>query len=288
MKNFYVFKTAAVIFVTLTLAISASAQSLDYKCLVVAYKESIKPNSRQDGVVFKDGREMLFSDGRSYNWRDPQQYDFLLNSTPSIAAMFIIPYVKGFQRDAQQRLIVRTPETNEDPGRIRLDSFLKALYGQTEEAVKKDLIGVRWEISQTMLSVNKRFGAAEALKKVSVELNSLVKQNPRLREFVVEPLGGTFKWRPIAGTNRMSVHSYGVAIDINIKKTDYWQWDLDQGRPVVFKNRVPPEIAEVFERNNFIWGSKWHHYDTMHFEYRPELTLDQRFCESEYSKIISQ
>jgi D-alanyl-D-alanine carboxypeptidase len=21
----------------------------------------------------------------------------------------------------------------------------------------------------------------------------------------------------------------------------------------------------------FIWGGKWYHYDTMHFEYRPEL-----------------
>jgi len=27
----------------------------------------------------------------------------------------------------------------------------------------------------------------------------------------------------------------------------------------------------VFERHGFIWGGKWFHYDTMHFEYRPEL-----------------
>ena len=30
-------------------------------------------------------------------------------------------------------------------------------------------------------------------------------------------------------------------------------------------------IVDVFERNGFIWGGKWYHYDTMHFEYRPEL-----------------
>ena len=29
--------------------------------------------------------------------------------------------------------------------------------------------------------------------------------------------------------------------------------------------------AHIFERHGFIWGGKWHHYDTMHFEYRPEL-----------------
>jgi peptidoglycan LD-endopeptidase CwlK len=27
----------------------------------------------------------------------------------------------------------------------------------------------------------------------------------------------------------------------------------------------------VFEKHGFIWGAKWYHYDTMHFEYRPEL-----------------
>src|SRR5262245_1812136 len=26
-----------------------------------------------------------------------------------------------------------------------------------------------------------------------------------------------------------------------------------------------------FEKYGFIWGGHWYHYDTMHFEYRPEL-----------------
>ena len=25
------------------------------------------------------------------------------------------------------------------------------------------------------------------------------------------------------------------------------------------------------EKHGFIWGGKWYHYDTMHFEYRPEI-----------------
>jgi hypothetical protein len=31
------------------------------------------------------------------------------------------------------------------------------------------------------------------------------------------------------------------------------------------------EIVLTFERHGFIWGGKWGHFDTMHFEYRPEL-----------------
>ena len=30
-------------------------------------------------------------------------------------------------------------------------------------------------------------------------------------------------------------------------------------------------LVTVFENHGFIWGGKWRHYDTMHFEYRPEL-----------------
>ena len=29
--------------------------------------------------------------------------------------------------------------------------------------------------------------------------------------------------------------------------------------------------VRVFEKHWFIRGGRWHHYDTMHFEYRPEL-----------------
>ncbi len=31
------------------------------------------------------------------------------------------------------------------------------------------------------------------------------------------------------------------------------------------------EIVKELEKYGFIWGGRWYHYDTMHFEYRPEL-----------------
>ena len=40
-------------------------------------------------------------------------------------------------------------------------------------------------------------------------------------------------------------------------------------------NRIPYEIVEIFERHGFIWGGRWYHFDTMHFEYRPELLPQQ-------------
>ena len=30
-------------------------------------------------------------------------------------------------------------------------------------------------------------------------------------------------------------------------------------------------IVHIFEKHGFIWGGRWLHYDTMHFEFRPEF-----------------
>jgi len=34
---------------------------------------------------------------------------------------------------------------------------------------------------------------------------------------------------------------------------------------------VPTPVVEAFERHGFVWGGKWLFFDTMHFEYRPEV-----------------
>jgi D-alanyl-D-alanine carboxypeptidase len=43
------------------------------------------------------------------------------------------------------------------------------------------------------------------------------------------------------------------------------------GGRIVYKNEIPWEIVRIFEAHGFIGGGKWYYYDTMHFEYRPEL-----------------
>ena len=70
----------------------------------------------------------------------------------------------------------------------------------------------------------------------------------------------------VADTGEPSMHAWGAAIDINTAYADYWLWG--HGGPA---NTIPAQIVEIFERHGFIWGGKWSHFDTMHFEYRPEL-----------------
>ena len=85
-----------------------------------------------------------------------------------------------------------------------------------------------------------------------------------------EPAG--YDCRVIAGTARRSMHAYGAAFDLNHGRTHYWQWsDAAAGMITPYVNTVPLEIVAAFEAEGFLWGGRWAHFDTMHFEYRPEM-----------------
>jgi hypothetical protein len=92
--------------------------------------------------------------------------------------------------------------------------------------------------------------------------------------------GGGYVWRRIAGTDRLSPHSWGMAVDINAELGGYWRWTgAHEGAVPEFRNGIPWELIETMERYGFIWGGKWHHFDGMHFEYRPELVIYARLIE---------
>lgn len=163
------------------------------------------------------------------------------------------------------------PAVNFDPGRIRSQELMMRLYGMSRGDVAGRLTTIDWFGNR--LQVTTAFGVDQALLKVRDELKTLPKklQRPALKS------AGTFNWRNIAGTDRLSVHSFGAAIDLDTAYADYWRWAGGKpGNVPVYKNRMPMEIVEIFERHGFIWGGRWYHYDTMHFEYRPELTAISR------------
>ncbi|KRP88457.1 hypothetical protein AOQ73_28865 [Bradyrhizobium pachyrhizi] len=68
----------------------------------------------------------------------------------------------------------------------------------------------------------------------------------------------------------MSMHGYAAAIDLNLKVRDDRLW-AGKGKTIPCNNWMPREIVDIFERHGFIWGGKCCHYDTMHFEHRPDF-----------------
>ena len=155
-----------------------------------------------------------------------------------------------------------------DPGRARAESLFLALYGSTAAEVEANLVAVNF--AGARIRFNKLYGAADALEKAGRELEVLAEGKPEVKEYL-KNLGGSFNWRVISGTKRLSTHSFGIAIDLNVKKSKYWKWEEADTLATFSRKDFPAAIVEIFERHGFVWGGKWYHYDTMHFEYRPEI-----------------
>jgi len=136
--------------------------------------------------------------------------------------------------------------------------------------VERNLVSVQWmpRFGNQALRVTRINGIDQKLKAISEELEQLP---PELRHPAEQP-AGSYNPRRIAGTDRTSAHAYGIAIDLSIARADYWRWARPKnGTLPPYRNRIPLEIVRIFEKHGFIWGGKWSHFDTMHFEYRPEL-----------------
>lgn len=186
------------------------------------------------------------------------------DNQPCITEIFKYPYPKGK---------VNPPQQGEDPGRIRNEELMKSMYGHNSVEVQRNLVSITWcpNLVGSKIKITKINNVHLQLQKVSDELD----KHPELKQYLLN--ASTFNWRIISGTNRLSTHSFGTAIDLNVKYSNYWQWDCrckNESTDLKYKNQIPQMIVEIFEKYGFIWGGKWYHYDTMHFEYRPELLID--------------
>jgi hypothetical protein len=239
--------------VALLLAVAAHADPLD--TLVAAYP---------DKIARRDGNTLIFHDGARMDAGiiDPHKpFDRLLRNA-SVREQFLIYY----PRDTE----ITAPITDYDPGRFRNEAFFNALYGDCRKGeVSKQLVSVVWlpkHWGHTVM-VTRANGVAEHLREVSTELDALPDKIAR----AAYPTAGTFNCRPVKDTGRLSMHSYGAAIDLNLKYSGYWLWAAKGAGNIPYRNAMPRAIVDAFERHGFIWGGRWYHYDTMHFEYRPEL-----------------
>jgi hypothetical protein len=162
------------------------------------------------------------------------------------------------------------PALNSDPGRVRYEPLFVAMYGDCKKnEVTKNFRTIPWlsKHGGGSVTITKINNVDKALEAVSSELDEL----PDNFIKYIKPTAGTYNCRTIAGTNIRSMHAYGAALDINTKYSNYWRWASITAGKLKWQNQFPINIIRVFEKYCFIWGGYWYHYDTMHFEYRPEL-----------------
>lgn len=235
---------------TLLCAAMTAAASPELKHLQIAYPQTIQDVS-SDCITWKDGTRMQVR-GRFalFDWFSSKlgHYDKSIGSISKL----------DLEHDTYE-------------------PFFRKMYGGTASEVRKKLVTIYWMPSvfgkRYPLKVTTVNGIDKKLQRISAQLEKL----PRTYLKFLQNPAGSFYWRNVAGQSYLSAHSFGIAIDINSSYSNYWLWDWQRLHKPISQlnhhNRVPMQIVEIFEKEGFYWGGRWDFYDTMHFEYRPELFL---------------
>jgi hypothetical protein len=230
----------------------------DLLCLLIAYPEHIAGFERTDDgmilVVMKSGSKIVYDDKKL------KSYEEKLSAADIRDSM---------EQDYPLEHIESIPNKNTDPGRIRCYELLNEVYGSTRKSIKGNLVSVA--AGREKLAFNKNNEAAKALEDAFTDVSGLIGANKDIRNFVF-PTNGTYNYRVIAGTDRLSPHAFGIAIDLKSDPCDYWRWATDEQGQKRLKE-YPKELVRIFEEHGFIWGGKWNRFDFLHYEYRPELII---------------
>lgn len=225
---------------------------LPLACLAKHYAVTAKQAGGAWFAELPDGTRIPWDDGIATKTHEERL------ASPDIEDVFYLPYPTG--------AIEPVTEPDRNPGGVRVERVFRATYGASAKAVEAKLVPVAFAGKTLRVHALAKPAFEAAGKRVA----SVLAADPDAAKFF-EGLGGTFAWRTVAGTDRASSHSFGVSLDLNPSLGDYWRWS----KAPAWKNRVPAAIVAAFEAEHFVWGGRWNRYDTMHFEWRPEL-----FCEA--------
>ncbi|MBR5347256.1 MAG: M15 family metallopeptidase [Deltaproteobacteria bacterium] len=250
---------ASIVFALAISATSVQAAQDVGRCLESAYPENVKALDAHSILVRGQRLPLSKANEPDFDKRLNQAglYDQLEQRYPS-----------GFE----------APVFNYDPGRMRNSAFFNIMYGDSAEEVRRQLVPVFWAPSGTRLPFTSVNGANLKLEAVGHELA----QYPELKRYMAKP-NGSFNYRVVAGTQRKSPHSYGMTIDFDLPKglNMYWRWSgCRDGERCAYPQKlltdpILQKIVGIFEKHGFIWGGKWYHFDSVHFEYRPELLINE-------------
>ena len=233
----------------------------DLLCLMIAYPEyitNIEENSGSIYVVMKSGKKLLYDDKAK---KSPQEKLANPDLQDTLEQIYPLTSVNTIM------------EENFDPGRSRCYGLLSEVYGFSKQSIESKLTKVK--VGYGNYQFNSNNNAAASLQMVMKELIPISERNHNVRQCLF-PCSGTFNYRVISGTKRLSPHSFGIAIDLASDKRDYWQWATKESGGKRLAS-YPNELVQVFENNGFVWGGKWSHFDILHFEFRPEIILKSRY-----------
>jgi hypothetical protein len=266
-------------------AAATAAGELEMRALAVAYPDRVAELAlrQEEYAVRIDSTWYVWAQGRLLPqelqalWREYSSYRFYTYSPGSL------PPLPSLDEATRTRLRQRLaqPAAASPP---RHPGFLAAVTGagtRTETEARLETV----RLMGFDIRVHERIAAP--LAAVEEQLTRLAADDPEVKSFIAGLAGlSGYNWRDIAGTRSRSYHSYGLAFDLEPAsfggRHTYWRWALpgnEDWYAIPYGERwlVPRAVVSALEAQGFVWGGKWLFFDTMHFEYRPEILLLARW-----------
>ena len=250
------------------------------RALAEAYPEKIERVEYRDGdwAVLMEGKWYFYSDNRllpeellpmKENYSPQSFYEYFTQ----------LPEWRAHEGEAAERMKNILQERRRNPPR-RDSSFFDTIWNARNS---NEAYGNLVKINFLGKSLNVHKDLAERFAKVEARINEAAKNDPALR-YWINNIGSVsaWNWRNVAATVSRSFHAYAVAVDILPKNHrnlhTYWLWSADTTKewyniPYSQRWHPPDAVIMAFEAYGFCWGGKWQLFDTMHFEYRPEIML---------------
>ena len=229
-----------------------------------------------DGDWYYWANARILTGTERHKWREFQSYRFY--SYP-----LDLPSLPEFSKAEGESLSRRVRESDAAPPK-RSEGFLGALFDARDRAdtldeiVTVNFLGFRFQIHNRLV---------EPLAIVEADVLRLAELDDEAAAFVRKTAAiGGFSFRSISGQLSRSYHSYGLALDLVPRSYEgrfaYWRWayeaGVDEWWAIPYEKRwmAPESVIRAFERQGFVWGGKWLFFDTIHFEYRPEILILSR------------
>ncbi|GHV73834.1 hypothetical protein AGMMS49940_11360 [Spirochaetia bacterium] len=257
------------------------------KLFSAAYPERLGPAVFEDGewTFTMDGKRWYFAQGRFLPQEDAARPE-------EFRPLYLYRYVLEGRDDPNpwqplaNQILSRRLSSGSYRGRLspnpgaRRSPFYETLW---QARSREEAFSQQQRITFLGWSVRIHRNIAAPLNRAEARIAALAEKDPEIQGWIKSLHSITaWNWRNIAGSENRSFHAYGAAVDLLMKAQPgmetYWQWTAAKG---IDWRTVPPEkrqsppaaVIRIFEEQGFIWGGRWPWYDTMHFEYHPELLI---------------